>query len=70
MTTEILAQLADPLREANEPSSHVARFGPERPLRMDCGVVLEHWQIAYQTYGTPNAARLPRNSRSSSPRRR
>jgi homoserine O-acetyltransferase len=47
--------LADPLKEANEPSSPVARFGPDTPLLMDCGVMLEHWQIAYQTYGTLNA---------------
>lgn len=49
--------LADPLREANEPSSAVARFGPETPLLMDCGVVLDAWQIAYQTYGELNAAK-------------
>jgi homoserine O-acetyltransferase len=49
--------LADPVREANEPSSLVARFGPERALAMDCGVVLDHWQIAYKTYGQLNAAR-------------
>jgi homoserine O-acetyltransferase len=48
--------LADPLKEANEPSSAVARFGPDTPLLMDCGVLLEHWQIAYQTYGSLNAA--------------
>jgi homoserine O-acetyltransferase len=49
--------LADPFAEANDPSSPVARFGPERPLPMDCGVTLDRWQIAYQTYGTLNAAR-------------
>ncbi len=49
--------LRDPLREANEPTSLVARFGPERGLVMDCGVTLAGWQIAYQTYGTLNAAR-------------
>jgi homoserine O-acetyltransferase/O-succinyltransferase len=49
--------LADPVREANEPSSKVERFGPERALAMDCGVTLAEWQIAYQTYGTLNAAR-------------
>ena len=49
------ASLADPLKEANEPSSRLARFGPDTPLVMDCGVVLEHWQIAYQTYGALNA---------------
>jgi homoserine O-acetyltransferase len=49
--------LNDPLREANEPSSLVARFGPERPLATDGGVTLQHWQIAYQTYGALNADR-------------
>ncbi|MGX5735602.1 homoserine O-acetyltransferase MetX [Bosea thiooxidans] len=49
--------LADPQKEANEPSSPVARFGPDTPLLMDCGVVLNHWQIAYQTYGELNASR-------------
>lgn len=48
---------ADPAREANEPSSPVARFGPDRPLQMDCGVRLDQWQIAYQTYGALNSAR-------------
>jgi homoserine O-acetyltransferase len=47
----------DPAREANEPSSLVARFGPERPLLMDCGVTLDAWQIAYQSYGELNADR-------------
>jgi homoserine O-acetyltransferase len=49
--------LVDPVREANEPTSLLARFGPERPLAMDCGVTLDRWQIAYQTYGTLNADR-------------
>jgi homoserine O-acetyltransferase/O-succinyltransferase len=49
--------LADAVREANEPSSLVARFGPERALAMDCGVTLDQWQIAYQTYGVLNGAR-------------
>jgi len=49
--------LADPQKEANEPSSPVARFGPDTPLLMDCGVVLDRWQIAYQTYGKLNAAK-------------
>ncbi|MGY6248688.1 homoserine O-acetyltransferase MetX [Bosea thiooxidans] len=53
--SDLSPSLADPLKEANEPSSLVARFGPEAPLLMDCGVVLDHWQIAYQTYGTLNA---------------
>ncbi|HWL03789.1 MAG TPA: homoserine O-acetyltransferase [Xanthobacteraceae bacterium] len=44
-------------READQPSSLVARFGPDRPLRLDAGVELSPFQIAYQTYGTLNAAR-------------
>lgn len=55
--SESSPSLADPQKEANEPSSPVARFGPDTPLLMDCGVVLDHWQIAYQTYGELNAAK-------------
>ncbi|TBW39955.1 homoserine O-acetyltransferase [Siculibacillus lacustris] len=44
-------------RQADQPSSLVARFGPEAPLMLDCGVTLAPWQIAYQTYGTLNADR-------------
>lgn len=54
---ELHPVLADPFAEANTPSSLVARFGPERPLPMDCGVLLDHWQMAYQTYGRLNAAK-------------
>lgn len=42
-------------READTPSSLVARFGPEEPLQMAAGVAIAPWQIAYQTYGTLNA---------------
>ncbi len=55
--SDLSPSLADPQKEANEPSSPVARFGPDTPLLMDCGVVLDHWQIAYQTYGELNASR-------------
>jgi len=55
--SESSPSLADPQKEANEPSSPVARFGPDTPLLMDCGVVLDRWQIAYQTYGKLNAAK-------------
>ncbi|GGG44955.1 homoserine O-acetyltransferase [Chelatococcus composti] len=41
----------------DEPASLVARFGPDKPLVMDCGARLAPWQIAYQTYGELNAAR-------------
>lgn len=43
--------------QADEPSSPVARFGADRPLALDAGVMLAPWQIAYQTYGTLNPAK-------------
>jgi homoserine O-acetyltransferase len=44
--------------EADNPrQSLVARFGTDQPLRLDCGVELSPFQIAYKTYGTLNAAR-------------
>ena len=55
--SDLTPSLADPQKEANQPSSPVARFGTDTPLLMDCGVVLDHWQIAYQTYGSLNEAR-------------
>ena len=42
-------------REANEPSSPVAHFGPDEPLHLDAGRDLSPFQIAYNTYGTLNA---------------
>jgi homoserine O-acetyltransferase/O-succinyltransferase len=55
------ARLKDDLRdrvgEAEKPHSHVVRFEPDRPLKLDAGVELSPFQIAYQTYGTLNAAR-------------
>ncbi|HEY7662794.1 MAG TPA: homoserine O-acetyltransferase [Xanthobacteraceae bacterium] len=47
----------DRLREADEPHSLVARFGPDKPLPLDAGIDLAPFQIAYQTYGTLNAER-------------
>src|SRR6185312_1869537 len=44
-------------READHPSSLVALFGVDQPLRLDCGVDLAPFQIAYQTYDTLNADR-------------
>lgn len=42
-------------REVADPSSPVMKFGPESPLKLDAGVDLVPFQIAYQTYGTLNA---------------
>jgi homoserine O-acetyltransferase len=48
----------DSVREADNPrQSLLARFGPDQPLKLDCGVELAPFQIAYKTYGTLNPAR-------------
>src|SRR5205809_7847782 len=44
-------------REAENPQSPLVRFGPEKPLRLDAGIDLSPFQIAYQTYGELNAER-------------
>src|SRR5665647_1229276 len=46
------------LNEADQPhDSLVARFGADKPLKLDAGVELSPFQIAYTTYGTLNAER-------------
>ena len=47
----------DRAHEAEHPTSTVARFGMDQPLKLDCGVDLAPFQIAYQTYGELNADR-------------
>jgi homoserine O-acetyltransferase len=42
-------------READEPRSKVVRFGADKPLKLDAGVELSPYQVAYQTYGALNA---------------
>ena len=49
--------LRDRLSQAENPHSQVARFGPDQPLKLDAGVELAPFQIAYQTYGALNSAR-------------
>jgi homoserine O-acetyltransferase len=45
-------------READTPrDSLVVHFGPDKPLKLDAGVELSPFQIAYKTYGTLNAQR-------------
>jgi homoserine O-acetyltransferase len=54
---QAVAKLPDRTREADQPHSPVALFGADKPLRLDAGVDLSPFQVAYQTYGTLNAAR-------------
>ena len=44
-------------READEPRSDVVRFGPDKPIRLDAGVDLAPFQVAYKTYGELNKDR-------------
>jgi homoserine O-acetyltransferase len=45
------------VREAERPHSLVVHFGSDKPLKLDAGVELSPFQLAYQTYGTLNADR-------------
>src|SRR5260370_4291670 len=44
-------------QEADHPSSNPALCGANQPLKLDCGIDLAPFQIAYQTYGELNADR-------------
>ncbi len=50
----LVGPLADAERKALARCRH-AVLGVERPLRLDCGVELGPYRVAYQTYGTLNA---------------
>src|SRR6476619_5364862 len=53
-----MPEVADSPREADQPhESLIAHFGAHRPLKLDAGVELSPFQIAYKTYGTLNAER-------------
>src|ERR1700709_679156 len=43
--------------EVDHPSSRAAACAPDQPLKLDCGIDLSPFQIAYQTYGQLNADR-------------
>jgi len=47
----------DRAREADHPQSRVELFAPDQPLRLDAGVSLSPFQVAYQSYGSLNADR-------------
>ncbi len=49
--------MPEQVREADDPHSAVVSFGSDRPLRLDAGVELTPYQVAYQTYGALNADR-------------
>jgi homoserine O-acetyltransferase len=44
-------------RQIEEPSSDIVRFGHHEPLRLESGLALAPFQIAYKTYGELNAAK-------------
>jgi homoserine O-acetyltransferase len=47
----------DRVRESDRPRSPFVLFGADKPLKLDAGVELAPFQIAYQTYGALNAER-------------
>ncbi|MBI2802449.1 MAG: homoserine O-acetyltransferase [Gammaproteobacteria bacterium] len=46
---------ADPARSVGLVEPRIQQF--DTPLRLDCGAVLDHYALVYETYGTLNAAR-------------
>ena len=52
-----ITETPDRAREADDPHSLVVKFGADKPLRLDAGVELSPFQIAYQTYGSLNPER-------------
>lgn len=48
---------SDRVSEAEHPRSQVVCFGADKPLKLDAGIELSPFQVAFQTYGTLNGAR-------------
>ncbi|MBY0610672.1 MAG: homoserine O-acetyltransferase [Beijerinckiaceae bacterium] len=57
MTTRRKIKEAGIRNQAIDPASPVMQFGADKPLMLDSGAVLSPFTIAYQHYGTLNAAR-------------
>jgi homoserine O-acetyltransferase/O-succinyltransferase len=57
VSVSAISEVAAAWREAENPHSARVRFGVEQPLRLDAGLDLAPFQIAYQTYGSLNANR-------------
>jgi homoserine O-acetyltransferase len=56
--TSSVKEAPDSISEADAPrDSLLAHFGIDQPLKLDAGVALSPFQIAYRTYGTLNAER-------------
>ncbi len=55
--SSVIRSAPDRVREADQPRSPFRVFGADKPLKLDAGVELAPFQIAYQTYGALNAAR-------------
>jgi homoserine O-acetyltransferase/O-succinyltransferase len=56
--TEADLQPTPVVRDADSPrDTLVVRFGADRPLKLDSGIALSPFQIAYKTYGQLNAER-------------
>ena len=55
--TEAFASHSARLAQIANPKSEIVHYGDDDPLPLDCGVKLAPFSIAYQTYGTLNAAK-------------
>jgi len=55
--TEAFASHSARLAQIANPKSAIVHYGDDDPLPLDCGVKLAPFSIAYQTYGTLNAAK-------------
>ena len=72
MATDMTHTEDNSLRQWNAEDfpGHRVVLGREKPLRLDCGVELHEFTIAYQTYGTLNKDRSKRHPYLSRPDRR